>query len=96
MPTIIEATLDGIKFEIKKLNIGQLEEVSDVLKQSAPGKVGLGILRIALQRATPKANFDDLSPTVDEVAKLVGDVLTASGLQKPDANPPKAPETPGQ
>lgn len=85
-----KVTLDGVDYTVPALNIGQLQEVSAVITGGAAAVGGFDILKIALRRATPKADLETIAPTMDEVGAFVQEVLKLSGLQKPDANPPVA------
>ena len=80
-------TLDGVEYTVPALNIGQLEEVSEAF-DGPRTKIPFSVVRIALARATPKADFDAMSPTMDEIGSAVQAILETAGLQKSDANPP--------
>lgn len=80
--------LDGVTYMVPPLNIGQLEDVSEAFEGPRTTKIPFAILRIALSRATPKADLDAICPTMDEIAEAVRMILLGAGLQKPDANPP--------
>lgn len=81
-------TLDGIDFTVPRLNIDQLERVSEAFVTLSPTKVPFAVLRIALERALPTADFTTLAPDlVTEIQPSVLKVLAMSGLQKPDENP---------
>lgn len=78
--------IDGTSYTIPKLNIGQLEEVAEAFDGSRT-KIPFLILKIAMRRATPKVDFDTLSPSMDEIGDAVQAILQTAGLQKSDANP---------
>lgn len=93
MSKSLKVTLDEIEFEIPALNLGQLQEVSEAIQNKSQATLGLSILKIALQRAKPTPNLEDLSPTLAECGTVVEQIMTLSGLQKPDANPPSGAAT---
>jgi hypothetical protein len=90
MARTAKVTLDETEFSVPALNIGQLERVSAVISAGRGSSGAFEILKIALERAAPKPDFEALAPTLDEVAAAVKAVLVLSGLQKPDENPPRA------
>jgi hypothetical protein len=82
MPKTVEVELGETKYQVPRLNIDQLERVTDLF-QSGQAKTGFGVLRIACERAEPKiAKFEDLDPTTDQIAAAVGAVLVLSGMKK--------------
>lgn len=81
-----KVTLDGVLYTVPALNIGQLEKVTEAFELPR-GKVPYAILRIALERSDPKADLEKLSPTVEEVADAIKDILRVAGLQDKDENP---------
>ena len=91
----IKIGLGGTEYTVPALNLGQLERVSVLAIEGSVGS-GFAMLKIALERALPKPDFEQMAPTIDEVGNAVQAILKLSGLQKPDANPPVAasPEPP--
>lgn len=91
----VTVTLGGDAYEVPRLNIGQLEEVSDLLSQDvSDGRRSLAILRIALRRATPKVDdVGEIEMDLNDMSAAVLAVLELAGL-KQDAGPtPAAPAT---
>lgn len=84
MAKTVEVELGETKYQVPRLNIDQLERVTDLF-QSGQAKTGFGVLRIACERATPKVErFNDLDPTADQIAAAVTAVLVLSGMKKAD------------
>lgn len=90
MSKSVKITLGEISFDVPALNIGQLQDVSEVISKATSGAAGFDIIKIALKRADPKPDYETLAPTIDEIGAGVQAVLKLSGLQKPDGNPPVA------
>jgi hypothetical protein len=93
----ISIVLDGETYRVPALNIGQLQEVGQILSSASNGAATSGsfeVLKVALRRVDPKPDLETLCPTYDEVGAAVRSILAMSGLQKPDENPPQPqPET---
>ena len=85
-----KCTLDGVEYTVPALNIGQLQEVAASIASGAASTGGFEVIKIALRRASPKADLEQIAPTMDEIGAFVKSVLNLSGLQKPDENPPVA------
>ena len=90
MPRSVKIGIDGIEFEVPALNIDQLQRVARAI-QAGGSDSGFDVLRIALERATPKPDLQSLAPDILTMGKQVREILTMSGLQQPDANPPVEP-----
>lgn len=93
----VTVTLDDTDYVVPKLNIGQLERVTDVLGSARPGYT---ILRIALERASPAiADVGAMEPGQDEISKAVREIMLLSGFDLDSSkDKPKngdAPATPG-
>ncbi len=84
MAKTVRIELGGQTYDVPQLNIGQLERVTDMLTGagSATAKAGFGVLRIAMERATPKVELDELAGTTEEIAAAVTAILDLSGLKK--------------
>lgn len=92
MPKI---TLADVEYDVPKLNIGQLEEVSGAFELPAMKRT-FAILRIALKRATPKIeDVNGIEATNDEIASAMSEILKASGFAKAADPNAAAPEQPG-
>lgn len=95
MPRSAVLTLGESNFEVPALNIDQLERVTelyaalDVKDSRAVARLPFAIVKIALERATPKVDLATVQPaSLDEVRAAMDKVTALSGLQQPDANPP--------
>ena len=74
--------LGGTEYEVPRLNIGQIEEMSE-LDTAAPFKRTLGTIRIALQRATPPIGpFQEIETTAEEIGTAYAKLMIAAGLAK--------------
>lgn len=82
-------TLAGVEYDVPKMNIGQIERVTEL---GSAGRTILGTIRIAMERATPKvANFNALEPDTDEIAAAYKAILELGGIK---SVPEKNVETP--
>ncbi len=83
-----KVVLGGDEYEVHKLNVGELEEVVDILENTAKARVPFAILRIALKRATPAvpdAGAIEAEPA--EVRDAVVAILALSGMTPTIAAP---------
>ena len=75
--------LDGVKYEIRAFNIGELEKIQQA------GNDAWTVLKTALLRAEPKVTDPSLiEPTPAELKEAFEVIMTLAGLQKPDESPP--------
>src|SRR5437764_1064134 len=83
-----EITLGDSKYMVPRLNIGQLERVTELF--SAGGsKVAFAILRIALERAEPAVpDVGVIEATTEEVRLGMRAILVMSGLSDENKEPP--------
>lgn len=85
-------TLEGNSYTIHPFNIGELEELSDLLNGGATTKTSLGIIKLALKRAEPKVvDASSIEPTREEIEGALVTITKLAGLEKAAANPPVAP-----
>src|SRR5262245_29322045 len=83
----IKVMLGGAEYEVPKMNIGQLEEVT-IAFDLPPARRPFAILKIAMKRAQPKlADINDLEPGNDEITVAIRDILANSGFKKEEKNP---------
>lgn len=87
MPRNCSIRLDETEFTVPALNIAQLQNVAEIIASDSPSKGSFSILKVAMERATPTADWTALAPTLDEIADAIAAILKMSGLQKPEANP---------
>lgn len=91
----ITITLGETKYEVPKMNIGQLEEVTEAF-ELPPIKRPFAILKIAMRRAEPKVdNFADLEAGNDEISVAIPAILKNSGFAQAASPNVAAPEAPG-
>jgi len=85
----VKVTLAGTEYECPMLNIGQLERATELLV-GEPVKATFGVLRIAMERATPKpSKFEEIEPTRAEVEAAVKAIMVNAGFR--DAESPNPP-----
>jgi hypothetical protein len=90
MGNSVKVTLAGAEYTVPQLNVGQLEEMTEVVKP-------FDVLRIALRRAEPKlspADINALEATKPEIDAAMAAITDLSGIKKepPEGNsgaPPK-------
>lgn len=75
-------TLGDQEFTIHAFNIGELERITDLF-EGPPRKVPFGVLRVAMERAEPKADPNVIEATTDQVAEAMLKILTLAGLKNP-------------
>jgi hypothetical protein len=84
-------TLGGTEYQVPQMNIGQLERVTDLFAAGGT-RIGFGVLRIAMERATPPVpDASAIEATTEEISAAVKDILTMSGLQPKEPAPGEAP-----
>ena len=80
-------TLGGTDYVVHPFNIGELEQVSDLLS-GPPQKIPFAVLRLALRRAEPSVpNPDSIEASPDEIGAAAKALLVLSGLQQPEGAP---------
>jgi hypothetical protein len=94
----VTVTLGGTDYKVPMLNIGQLEELTDVFLGPAQ-KAGFGVLKIALSRADPAVEtekFSAIAATRKEIKAAVDAIMELSGFEvETDKRPNgKSPENP--
>lgn len=82
MPKTVTVTLAGTEYLVPKMNVGQLEEMTDSRGRS------FDILRIALRRAEPKvADVNAIEADPAEISAAVKAILECAGLrERPEKN----------
>ena len=95
---VAEVVLGGETYKIPRMNIGQLERVTDLVAENKPNRLMFGILRIALERVEPKIDPGALEIDTDELADAVQKIAVLSGLKLAVGDKPGdgANPTPGQ
>lgn len=92
MPKI---NLGGTEYDVPKLNIGQLEQMTEAFNLPA-AKRPFAVLRIALKRAIPAIeDVNALEVTNGEIADAVTQIFEASGFKKAEDPNGAAPGQPG-
>lgn len=91
-----EIVLGGTTYTVHAFNIGEIEQVTNLVEDAAPGKnatMALAILAIALKRAEPAiADAKSIEiDSLDEVIAAANIIMELAGVKKTDANPPKVP-----
>ncbi len=77
--------LDGVEYAVPALNIGQLERLSDAFELPA-GRIAYAVLRVALERAEPKVDMEQVAPSVDEIREAFQAVAELSGFAMKKTN----------
>ena len=82
MAKSINVSLGGTGYKVPMLDIGQLEEVGEILeKESSPIKRTFAVLRVAMRRSDPSVpDVGTLEADGREVKAAVEQVLELSGL----------------
>lgn len=93
MPSV-KIALAGVEYDVPQLNIGQLEQVTDVLA-GPPMRAAFSILRIGLKRATPSVQKpDEIEATQSEITAAVDAILVQAGLKEEKGPNEPAPDAP--
>lgn len=91
-------TLGEREYEIRALNIGELERVTELFDEGVdPRKAAFSILRIGMERAVPQpeGGINAIEATSREIASAVEAIMRISGMEPPKENPTTA-SAPGQ
>lgn len=73
--------LGEAEYDVPMLNIGQLERVTDLIVAGGT-RVGFSVLRIALERATPKVeDAGAVEASADQVRGAVKSIMVMSGFE---------------
>lgn len=95
MSKTIKITLGGNKYDVPKLNIAQLREVTRLFKGDQ-SEISFDVVKIAFERVKDAGPFDEIEAGLDEIAAAATEILEHAGLKRQEgANPPKAPESTG-
>ena len=93
--------LGGVDYTVHAFNMGELRRVATIFnKAKANGggegvEVAFDVLRIAFERAEPKADVETVEPeSFDEVISASRTLLELAGLQKTEENPPQGQAAP--
>jgi len=85
--------LDGDEFTIHAFKIKEIEELMAIFGGGDDGTtLSMKVLRLAMRRAEPSADFDDLEPTLDELGVASKVILELAGIPQ---NPPGPVATAG-
>ena len=92
MSSHTKVKLGGKSYEVPKLNVGQLREVTRLFTGDK-AELSFDVLEIAMRRVPDFGKLDDCEAGFDEIAKASADILKAAGLKAEGdlQNPPKAP-----
>ncbi len=99
MAKTTSVTLGGDIYEVPYLNIGQLEEASELIEQTKAGglpksRLPFSVVRLAFTRVEPAVTFADLAPRADEVLEAAQKILIAAGLSRDPAEAPQGETQP--
>lgn len=87
MATTARITLDGKEYTLRAFNIGELEEVADLVQSEKPHKLPFAILRVAMRRAEPRVeDVNALEITAAELNKAIETIQGLAGLTVPGGN----------
>lgn len=93
--TAVTVTLAGDDYQVPKMNLGQLEEVTVAFDLPAARRP-FAILKIAMLRAEPKiTDIGGIEAGNDEIATAVRTILANSGFKAADPNPASPAPAPG-
>lgn len=92
----IKVTLGTEKYDVPKMNIGQIEDMSGL--DRADPKWVFKALEILLRRAKPAVeDVRDIEAEPDQMGEAITKIMTGSGYKLQDDRPnPTAPDRPGQ
>lgn len=91
MAKTAKITLGGVEYEIHKLNVGELEQVTDILSTVSQSLVPFAVLRIAMKRATPAVDVGSIEADPEEIRDAVTTILSLTGMA-----PAKDGDQPGE
>lgn len=98
MAKTVQITLGGTEYTVPRLNIGELEELTEIVTSTPATKLAFQVLGIALRRAKPSLPEDIKSIETDghEIKEALSRIMILAGMKDPDsANPPQPPAAPG-
>lgn len=86
MARTAKITLDGVDYTIHAFNVKELREVTRILGNgNDAADKGYDILAIAMRRAEPPVELEDLEPKIPEVTAATNVILELAGIEiKPD------------
>lgn len=79
MSRTAQITLEGVGYTVHALNIGQLERVSQAF-EAPRTTVAFAVLRIAMERAEPRPDLNNIEPTMDEISAAFTKVIELAGI----------------
>lgn len=89
MAKTVEVALGEQTYSVPILNIGQIEQVYEIMETLPRYKVSHAVLRIAFQRVEPKVNVDAIEPGDESMEQIMGAaqvILKASGFKEGKSN----------
>lgn len=91
----MNVTLGDVSYDVPKMNIGQIEELS--LLDLPPARWTYAVLRIVMKRAVPQVpDLNEIEATPQQIRDAVEAVLQASGYKISSPNQVAPDQTPGQ
>lgn len=98
MAKTVKVILGGTEYTVPRLNIGELEELTEIVTSTPAHRLAFHVLGIALRRANPQPPEDIKTIETDgpEIAEALSKIMVLAGMKDPDSeNPPQPPAAPG-
>lgn len=96
MSKVLKITLGGTKYEVPKLNVGQVREVTRLFRNEEKAEISFDVLKIAFARVDGIDDFEAIEAGLDEISEAAAEILLHAGFKKDEGkNPPKAPGSTG-
>lgn len=80
MRATLEVTLGGVRYVVPKLNVGQIEEITERGRTGRP----FDVLRLAFARVEPKVDVNTIEADADEIGAAIRAIMAFSGFNRPD------------
>ena len=95
MSKSLKVKLGGKSYEVPKLNVGQVREVTRLFKGDQ-SEISFDVVKIAFERVDEVEDFESVEAGLDEIALAATEILAFAGFKKDESkNPPGAPESTG-
>jgi len=96
MSKTLKIKLGAKVYDVPKLNVGQLREVTRLFQRDDRTEISFDVVKIAFERVADVENFDEVEAGLDEIVVASAQILEHAGMKRQEgANPLPAPESTG-
>lgn len=94
MSKTLKVKLGGKSYDVPKLNVGQLREVTRLFRGDQE-EIAFDVVKVAFDRVRDgdaPVDFESIEAGLDEIVAASTEILQHAGFKRDDKSPPPAPE----